>query len=152
MSRTVITGKSRPQGRPVAGFVVPGPVVPRQPPSTLGQITKWRSVSIARPGPTTASHQPGSSAGSWRAAWESPLRCDRLPLHFQFNPGSWTFEVKVPATMLGVKSFEAGQTFGFAIDVLDSDRDDCGAETEASWSGARYTHQDPRGLGQLLLH
>ncbi len=32
----VMTGKSRPQGRPVAGFVDDGPVVPRQPPSTFG--------------------------------------------------------------------------------------------------------------------
>ena len=30
-----------------------------QPPSTLGQMTKKRSVSIGLPGPTMVSHQPG---------------------------------------------------------------------------------------------
>ena len=30
-----------------------------QPPSTLGQMTKKRSVSIGLPGPTIVSHQPG---------------------------------------------------------------------------------------------
>ena len=35
-----------------------GPVEPWQPPSTLAQTTNQRSVSIARPGPTTPSHHP----------------------------------------------------------------------------------------------
>ena len=40
MSATVITGKSLPYGRPVAGSGEDGPVVPRQPPSRLVAITK----------------------------------------------------------------------------------------------------------------
>ena len=40
MSRTVMTGKSRPQGMPVCGLVEAGPVVPMQAPTTFGQITK----------------------------------------------------------------------------------------------------------------
>ena len=67
MSPVVIGGKSAPYGRPVAGFVLLGPVVPRQPPRMFGQITKYLSVSIALPGPTTTSHQPGSSSASWAA-------------------------------------------------------------------------------------
>ncbi len=40
MSRMVTSGKSTPQGVPVAGLAEAGPVVPMQPPSTLEQITK----------------------------------------------------------------------------------------------------------------
>ena len=40
MSATVMTGKPRPQGRPVAGLISRGPVVPMQPPSTLVQMMK----------------------------------------------------------------------------------------------------------------
>jgi hypothetical protein len=40
MSRTVITGKSSPHGLPVLGLVEAGPLVPMQPPTTLGQMTK----------------------------------------------------------------------------------------------------------------
>ena len=40
MSRTVMTGKSRPNTSPVTGLSEAGPVVPRQPPTTFGQITK----------------------------------------------------------------------------------------------------------------
>ena len=36
-----------------------GPVLPMQLPSTLAQITKNRSVSIGKPGPTMRIHQPG---------------------------------------------------------------------------------------------
>ena len=36
-----------------------------QAPSTLGQITKYRSVSIGRPGPTMVSHQPGFCVTGW---------------------------------------------------------------------------------------
>ena len=61
-------------GPTVAGLTELGPVVPRHPPRMLEQITKKRSVSIALPGPTTISHQPGKSAGSCRATCESPLR------------------------------------------------------------------------------
>jgi hypothetical protein len=49
MSATVITGKSGPYGRPVAGSAEDGPVVPRQPPSRLVETTKNRSVSNALP-------------------------------------------------------------------------------------------------------
>ena len=40
MSAMVTRGKSVPYGRPVAGLRDDGPVVPRQPPSTLAQMTK----------------------------------------------------------------------------------------------------------------
>ena len=40
MSPIATAGKSAPNGRPVAGLVLPGPVVPRQPPRALEQITK----------------------------------------------------------------------------------------------------------------
>ena len=57
------------------GRSTPGPVVPWQPPSTLGHTTKKRSVSIGAPGPTMPSHQPGrrwpGPAGP--AAWLSPV-------------------------------------------------------------------------------
>src|SRR5687768_18583970 len=58
MSATVMTGKSDPYGRPVAGFVDDGPVVPAQPPSRLVLTTKKRVVSKALPGPIMPSHQP----------------------------------------------------------------------------------------------
>ena len=53
----------------------PDPVVPWQPPSTLGHTTKKRSVSIGRPGPTTASHQPSARCPgpAGPAAWLSPV-------------------------------------------------------------------------------
>jgi len=54
----VMTGKSRPQGMPVRGLIEAGPVEPMQPPTTFGEMTKYRSVSIGRPGPTMVSHQP----------------------------------------------------------------------------------------------
>ena len=59
MSRTVTTGKSRPQGLPVSALIEDGPLEPMQLPITFGQMTKYRSVSIGRPGPTMVSHQPG---------------------------------------------------------------------------------------------
>ena len=46
-------------GQPVSGLIEAGPVVPRQPPSTFEQITKYLSVSNALPGPIMLSHQPG---------------------------------------------------------------------------------------------
>ena len=45
MSRTVITGNDNAHGSPVAGLMSCGPVVPMQPPSTLAQMMKYRSVS-----------------------------------------------------------------------------------------------------------
>ena len=60
-------------GHPVAGLIEPGPVVPRQPPSTLEQMTKYLSVSNALPGPIMLSHQPGLPvSGLMPAAWASP--------------------------------------------------------------------------------
>ena len=50
--------KVAPYGRPVAGSIDDGPVVPRQPPSRLVLTTKKRSVSKALPGPIMPSHQP----------------------------------------------------------------------------------------------
>ena len=74
MSPVVIVGKSSPYGLPVRGLRVLGPVVPRQPPRTFGQMTNCLRVSMGFPGPTATSHQPGSSFGSCRATCESPLR------------------------------------------------------------------------------
>src|ERR1700755_1555732 len=93
MSATVITGKSGPYGRPVAGSIDDGPVVPRQPPSRFVDTTKKRSVSNALPGRLTPPPQPSplpavpsrsvaanpsrvlSSGGvlAKPAAWASPL-------------------------------------------------------------------------------
>lgn len=77
-SRTVRYGNRDPQGRP-SGPGEEGPVLPWQPPSTFGATTNHRSVSSARPGPTSASHQPGvgwpGPAGP--AAWLSPVRACR---------------------------------------------------------------------------
>ncbi|GMA89206.1 hypothetical protein GCM10025868_44560 [Angustibacter aerolatus] len=73
-SRTVRNGKREPQARP-SGATDDGPVVPWQPPSTFGATTNQRSVSSARPGPTSPSHHPGvgwpSPAGP--ATWLSPV-------------------------------------------------------------------------------
>jgi hypothetical protein len=44
----------------VAGLIEAGPVEPLQLPSELTQTTNQRSVSIGLPGPSIASHQPGS--------------------------------------------------------------------------------------------
>src|ERR1035437_4339515 len=59
MSPMVITGNDMAYGQPVAGLREKGPVVPRHPPSTLEQITKYLLVSNALPGPIMLSHQPG---------------------------------------------------------------------------------------------
>ena len=59
MSAMVIMGKSVPYGAPVAGSSLDGPVEPLQPPMTLLQMTKYRSVSSPLPGPMSMSHQPG---------------------------------------------------------------------------------------------
>ena len=88
MSPMVMTGKSRPQGLPVAGLMLAGPVEPMQPPSTLGQMTKKRLVSIGLPGPTIVSHQPGllvtgcGLAAYWSpvSAWETRMAFDLAAL------------------------------------------------------------------------
>src|ERR1019366_3089899 len=59
ISPMVITGNDMAYGAPVAGLSDPGPVVPRHPPSTLEQITKYWLVSNALPGPIMLSHHPG---------------------------------------------------------------------------------------------
>jgi hypothetical protein len=68
MSRTVTSGKLRPYGSPVAGSTSAGPLDPMQPPMTLAQITKKRSVSMGLPGPTMVSHQPGLPVTGWALA------------------------------------------------------------------------------------
>ncbi len=70
-SSTVSSGNDAPQGRPVAGSIVAGPVEPKHDPRLLTPMTKNRSVSTALPGPTMLSHQPiwsGRSA-SMPATW-----------------------------------------------------------------------------------
>lgn len=57
LSRMVISGKRGPHGRP-SGAMEAGPVVPWQPPRTLGHTTKKRLVSMALLGPTILFHQP----------------------------------------------------------------------------------------------
>src|SRR5829696_3517093 len=73
-SRIVVTGNRDPYGRPSAASD-DGPVVPWQPPSTLGHTTKKRSVSMAHPGPMVPSHQPTSPCPgpAGPAAWLSRL-------------------------------------------------------------------------------
>ena len=90
MSPMVTGGNSVPQGSPItvpsgSSRLLSGPVLPIQPPRTLGQMTKKRSVSIGSPGPTTVSHQPGlpvigcSSATYWSkvSAWQTSTALDR---------------------------------------------------------------------------
>ena len=74
-SATSSSGKSSPQGLPVAGLIELGPVVPWQPPSRFAVITNQRSVSIALPGPIMVSHQPGRRSPSCQPAeCASPVR------------------------------------------------------------------------------
>ena len=67
-SRTDTTGKRLPHGSPSSGCGLAGPVVPWQPPSTLAHTTNQRSVSIARPGPMSPSHQPGGGVARGQRA------------------------------------------------------------------------------------
>jgi hypothetical protein len=53
-----------------------GPEVPRQPPRTFEQITKYLSVSNPLPGPIMLSHQPGFSLSA-PAACASPEKACR---------------------------------------------------------------------------
>src|ERR1700686_4563942 len=79
MSPIVITGNVIAYGQPVAGLIEPGPVVPRQPPSTLEQITKYLLVSKALAGPIMLSHQPGlPDSGLIPAACASPVKACRI--------------------------------------------------------------------------
>src|SRR5688500_13713378 len=54
------SGKSRRYGSPVAGLIEAGPVEPLQLPNEFTHTTNQQLVSIGLPGPTIASHQPGS--------------------------------------------------------------------------------------------
>src|SRR6185437_1353857 len=77
MSSTERSGNVSRYGRPVAGSAEAGPVDPKQLPRELTQMTKNRSLSIARPDPTIRCHQP--SRGSWGedaacAEGESPVK------------------------------------------------------------------------------
>ncbi|MNI67008.1 hypothetical protein D3C73_1226100 [compost metagenome] len=58
-SSTVSTGKSAPNGLPVSGLRLLGPVEPLQPPRLFRLTTKNLWVSIGLPGPMQLSHQPG---------------------------------------------------------------------------------------------
>ncbi len=83
VSRMVMRGNRLPQAFPSCAGLE-GPVVPWQPPSTLGATTKYLSVSRASPGPTSPSHQPGLGCPgpSGPVMWESPVRAcsTRTPL------------------------------------------------------------------------
>ena len=70
-SSTVSTGKAAPQGLPVAGLMLAGPVEPKQEPRLLTPITKNTLVSTGLPGPTMLSHQPTSLgvSAAWPATW-----------------------------------------------------------------------------------
>src|SRR5690349_98913 len=57
-SSTVTTGKSAPQGAPVRGSMLAGPVDPWHPPRLFTPITKNFSVSSGLPGPNRLSQQP----------------------------------------------------------------------------------------------
>ena len=88
-SRVDTTGKREPQGAP-SGDGEDGPVDPWQPPRTFAATTKQCSVSIALPGPTTASHQPGVS---WPGAvgprtWASPVSACRTRTALDFASSS----------------------------------------------------------------
>ena len=72
MSAVVTLGKVGPYGLPVRGSVCAGPVEPYDDPSMFDDTTYRRSVSIARPGPTSPSQVPVVSSSSPGGAW--PLR------------------------------------------------------------------------------
>ena len=70
-SSTDNSGKSSRYSVPVSGLLDAGPVDPLQLPSEFTQSTNQRSVSIGLPGPSIASHQPGSGLPSLDAACAS---------------------------------------------------------------------------------
>ncbi|SIM79150.1 Uncharacterised protein [Mycobacteroides abscessus subsp. abscessus] len=97
-SRRLARGKREPQILP-SGPGEHGPVEPSQPPSILGHTTKYRSVSMARPGPIRPSHQPGRLAASRvcsgasgptrpAAAWVSPVRACSTSTAFEASGAS----------------------------------------------------------------
>src|ERR1035437_2404155 len=96
MSPMVITGNDMANGQPVAGLREEGPVVPRHPPSTLEQITKYLLVSNALPGPIMLSHQPGLPVAervreSPNSVYEMAARRRFPEGRFQGASGWWHF-------------------------------------------------------------
>jgi hypothetical protein len=80
-----MTGNDIAYGEPVAGLMDAGPVVPRHPPSTFEQITKYLLVSNALPGPIMLSHQPGLPvSGLTPAACASPENACRIRMALLF--------------------------------------------------------------------
>ena len=69
MSAMTRSGKESRYCSPVFGLTQPGPVEPWQLPREFTQITKWRSVSMALPGPIIGSHQPSVGSSALLAAW-----------------------------------------------------------------------------------
>ena len=81
MSAIETWGKLDPYGEPVEGSVECGPVVPPHPPRTLDEITKYRRVSKAFPGPIMLSHQPGRPVSALMpAACASPEKACRIKM------------------------------------------------------------------------
>lgn len=78
MSKIEMTGKRVPYGSPSPswpeGMMLIGPVLPKQPPRALTQITKNLSVFKALPGPINFSHQPGAGFASVEAACDEAER------------------------------------------------------------------------------
>ena len=68
-SRVETPGNPAPYGRPVAGSSDIGPVVPYRPPSRFAASTPTRSVSSARPGPISGSHQSPAASAEPVSAW-----------------------------------------------------------------------------------
>jgi hypothetical protein len=82
----VITGNDIAYGQPVAELIEAGPVLPRHPPSTFEQITKYLLVSNALPGPIMLSHQPGLPvSGLTPAACASPENACRIRMAVVFR-------------------------------------------------------------------
>src|SRR5580698_3808858 len=62
------SGKLRRYGSPVAGSIDAGQVEPLSLPSEFTQITNQRVESMALPGPSMSSHQPGAVSAELEAA------------------------------------------------------------------------------------
>src|SRR5450755_1366084 len=79
MSGIVTGGNDMAYGQPVAGLTELGPEVPRQPPRTFEQITKYLSVSNPLPGPIMLAHHPALvESGSAPEACASPEKACRI--------------------------------------------------------------------------
>ena len=85
MSPMVMTGNRGPTACRSSGSMLAGPVEPMQPPSTFGQMTKKRSVSIGLPGPIMTSHQPGLPVtGCGLATYWSMVSACSIRMAFDF--------------------------------------------------------------------